>query len=78
MDGTLDGGEFGKLHLEVNGVVVDTVKCMNKCCALQHADKDPIQQFKWKPNAEGKYEFRATIADGSKYGYARISSFIFL
>ena len=64
--------------MEFNGVKVTGVNCMNRCCALQHEDKDASQRFVWKPNGEGKYEFRTMISDATEYSYAKFSSFILL
>ena len=78
VSGTLDAGEYGQIKIKVNGVDVTGINCMNKCCALRHNDPDPKQQFIWKPNAEGAYEFQTKIENAIKYSYARFSSFIFL
>ena len=76
MDGSLDGKEFGKLEMEVNGVAVSDTFCLHKCCALRHDDADQDARLQWKPNDDGRYMFRARITNASKYGFARFSSFI--
>ncbi|CAB9513084.1 expressed unknown protein [Seminavis robusta] len=75
---TMNGGEFGHMQMELNGVPVTGLKCFNRCCALQHDDSDPAQSFRWTPNADGKYEFRSMISGATKYGFARFSSFVLL
>ncbi|CAB9497924.1 expressed unknown protein [Seminavis robusta] len=68
---------FGGIEMEVNRVKVTSMNCMNLCCALKHSqDPNPDKQFIWKPNEDGRYDFRARITGGTQWGYARFSSFI--
>lgn len=70
--------EYGGITIEINLVKVTSQNCMNSCCAVKHDHPEPNKQFIWQPNAEGKYDIRAKIDPGNKYGYARFSSFILL
>jgi len=78
MNGSMNAAEFGRIEMEVNGIKVTDVKCMNLCCALLRDDPDYASRYKWEPNADGKYEFRTQITDATQYGYARFSSFVLL
>jgi hypothetical protein len=73
---------MGHIEMEVNGVRVTEASDLHLCTALMHDDPDPNLRHIWKPNAEGKYEFRVRIADTDptrrQFSYLRISSFIFL
>jgi hypothetical protein len=76
-DGTLIT-DCGRIEMKVNNVQVSTVSCFNRCCMLRHEHPDPSEQFRWKANAEGKYDFQIAITgtEEGKYCYMRISSFI--
>ena len=78
IDGSLNAGEYGRLELEVNGVMVSETVCLHRCCALRHEDTDQALSYRWTPNAQDQYEVKAQITDATKYAYARFSSFIAL
>ena len=79
MDGSWNSGEYGTIEMEINAVKVTDTGCSSLCCALMHDDPNSSEgKMKWAPNANGQYEIKIQISNGTKYGYFRMSSFILM
>lgn len=68
----IKGIDEGTIEMEINGQPVTSESELGKGCFLLGNRGGSI----FEPNGDGRFTFRARIAEDAKGGYARISSFI--